>query len=174
MKRPSTFFLSAFALTLTLLTPLGMSSQSQCLRLSERCEGELGDFLSDGNYYGASVNGVTEATIKLTLYEGFKYRIVTCNDRPNAKVKYRVLDSRKTEVFQTQGAKDGDAWEFELSATDVFTIKASIPGNAGLGCIVFEVGYDEDMLDVEADFEEEDDPFFEDELDYEDPDDAGN
>jgi hypothetical protein len=174
MKRSTTHFLFALTLSFTLLMPLRMSCQSQCLRTSERCEGELGEFLSDGNYYGAQVNGVTEATLKLTLYEGFRYRIVTCNDRPNAKVKYRVLDSRKNEVFQTLGAKDGEAWEFELAATDNFTIKASIPNNVGLGCVIFEVGYDEEMLDDGVEFEEEDDPFFEDELDYDDPEDAGN
>jgi hypothetical protein len=169
MKRSTLQYLGSLVLTLTLAITL--ASQAQCLRTSERCEGELGEFLSDGNYYGAQVNGVAEATIKVTLYEGFRYRIVACHDRPNAKVKYRVLDSRKNEVFQTQGAKDGDAWEFELAATDNFTIKASIPGNVGLGCMIFEVGYDEEMLDDSADFEEEDDPFFEDELDYEDPED---
>lgn len=150
-----------------LLLPQGMDGQAQCLRTSERCEGELGDFLSDGNYYGAQVNGATEATIKVTLYEGFRYRIVTCNDRPNARVKYRVLDSRKAVVFQTAGAKDGEAWEFELASTDVFTIKASIVNNVGLGCVIFEVGYDDEMLDDGVEFADEDDPFFDDDLEKE-------
>ena len=152
---------------LSLLLPLGMNVQAQCERTSERCEGELGDFLSDGNFYGAQVNGIAEATIKVTLYEGFRYRIVTCNDRPNAKVKYRVLDSRKAEVFSTMGAKDGEAWEFELASTDNFVIKASIPNNVGMGCVIFEVGYDDEMLDDGADFDDEDDPFYDDDLEDE-------
>lgn len=154
----------SIALTLTLTLPL--STGAQCQRTAERCEGQLLDFLSDSQYYQGTVTGTQEVTFKLTLYEGFRYRIVSCNDRPNAKVRYRVLDGRKTEVFQTMGAKDGDTWDFELEATDNFTIKASIPNNVGTGCIVFEVGYDDEMLLDDDDFEEEDDPFFEDELDY--------
>lgn len=151
-------------LALTLATALRLPAQ--CEAVANRCEDQLLDYLSDGQYYRATVSGTTEATIKLTLYEGFRYRIAVCNDRPGAKVRYRVLDGRKNEVFQTMGAKDGDTWDFELGATDNFVIKASIPNNVGTGCIVFEVGYSDEMLDDAVDFEEEDDPFFEDEIDY--------
>lgn len=153
-------------LLLALTLPLTLSIKAQCEKVADRCEGQLLDYLSDGQYYRAQVNGAGEATIKVTLHEGFRYRIVSCNDRPGAKVRYRVLDGRKNMVFETMGAKDGDAWDFELGATDNFTIKASIPNNVGLGCIVFEVGFDEEMLGSDDDFEEEDDPFFDDELDY--------
>jgi hypothetical protein len=139
---------------------------AQCDKLAARCEDNLVEFISDGQYYRASVKDATEASIKITLYEGFRYRIVVCNDRPGAKVRYRVMDGSKAEVFESMAAKDGDYWDFELESTDNFTIKASIPNNVGMGCILFSVGYDDElMLDDDA-FEEEDDPFFEDELDY--------
>lgn len=147
------------------LLPVTSSLRAQCDKLAQRCEGELLDYLSDGQYYRAVVKDGGEATIKVTLYEGYRYRFVVCNDRPGAKVRYRVLDGRKTEVFESMGAKDGDYWDFELSGTDNFVIKASIPNNVGTGCIVFSVGYDDELM-VEDEFEEEDDPFFEDELDY--------
>lgn len=149
-----------------LCLPLATSLRAQCDRLADRCEEELLDFLSDGQYYRAVVKDAGEATIKVTLYQGFHYRFVVCNDRPGAKVRYRVLDGRKAEVFESMGAKDGDAWDFQLEGTDNFTIKASIPNNVGTGCIVFSVGYDDELL-PEDDFEEEDDPFYEDELEDE-------
>jgi hypothetical protein len=139
---------------------------AQCDKLAQRCEDNLVEFISDGQYYRASVKDAGEATIKITLYEGFRYRIVVCNDRPGAKVRYRVLDGSKAEVFESMGAKDGDYWDFELDGTDNFVIKASIPNNVGMGCILFSVGYDDEMMVDDEDFEEEDDPFFEDELDY--------
>lgn len=161
-------------MALLLLLPISTSLRAQCDKLASRCEDQLLDYLSDGQYYHAIVKDATESTIKITLYEGYRYRIVVCNDRPGAKVRYRVLDGRKTEVFQSMGAKDGDTWDFELDGTDNFTIKASIPNNVGTGCILFSVGYD-DELQLDDDFEEEDDPFFEDELDYDlDQDEAEN
>jgi hypothetical protein len=177
MKRSTPKFIGSRLLVaaLVLFLPLGMNLHAQCEKVAERCEGQLLDYLSDGQYYRAQVNGTQEATIKITLYEGFRYRIVSCNDRPGAKVRYRVLDGRKTMVFETMGAQDGDAWDFELEATDNFTIKASIPNNVGLGCLVFEVGYDEEMLDDVEDWDEAEDPFFEDELEYDlDDDEADN
>ena len=159
---------AALLLSFTLLLPLSLTLalRAQCEKVADRCEGQLLDYLSDGQYYRAQVNGTSEATIKITLHEGFRYRIVTCNDRPGAKVRYRVMDGRKNMVFETMGALDGDAWDFELKATDNFVIKASIPNNVGIGCIVFEVGFDEELIADDEDFAEEDDPFFEDELDY--------
>lgn len=155
-----------FAFTLFLPLCLTLTLRAQCEKVADRCEGQLLDYLSDGQYYRAQVNGTAEATIKITLHEGFRYRIVTCNDRPGAKVRYRVMDGRKNMVFETMGAVDGDAWDFELKATDNFVIKASIPNNVGIGCVVFEVGYDEQMIMDDDDFAEEDDPFFDDELEY--------
>lgn len=157
---------TAMLLSCLLLLPVTSSLQAQCDKLAQRCEDQLVEFLSDGQYYRAVVKDGGEATIKVTLYEGFRYRFVICNDRPGAKVRYRVLDGNKTEVFESMGAKDGDYWDFELESTDNFVIKASIPNNVGAGCIVFSVGYDDEMMVDEDDFEEEDDPFFEDELDY--------
>ena len=173
MKFPFTpnTFLKAISATLLaallVMWPVASSLRAQCDKLAQRCEDELLDYLSDGQYYRAVVKDAGEASIKVTLYEGFRYRFVVCNDRPGAKVNYRVLDGRKAEVFRSMGAKDGDSWDFELESTDNFVIKTSIPNNVGAGCIVFSVGYDDELgLDDDVDFEEEDDTFFEDELDY--------
>lgn len=149
-----------------LCLPFSACLRAQCDDVAQRCDNQLVEFISDGQYYRATVKDAGEATLKLTLYEGFRYRLVICNDRPGAKVRYRVYDGRKNEVFARMGANDGDYWDFELDGTDNFTIKASIPNNVGMGCIVFSVGYDDDLLIRDEDFEEEDDPFFEDELDY--------
>jgi hypothetical protein len=154
-----------FALAL-ILFPITTSLRAQCDKVAARCEDELLDFLSDGQYYRAVVKDATESTIKITLYEGFHYRFVVCNDRPGAKVRYRVLDGNKNEVFESMGAKDGDSWDFQLEGTDNFVIKASIPNNVGTGCVVFSVGYDDELL-PDDDFAEEDDPFFDDELEDE-------
>jgi hypothetical protein len=169
MKKIASLFtrISApLAVAAFIFLPVTTSLQAQCFEVTSRCEGMLDEFLSDGEDYRAQVVGAKEVTLHVTLYEGFRYRIVTCNDRPGALVKYRVLDGSNTEVFHNYAAKDGDYWDLELESTDKFTIKASIPNNQGTGCIVFEVGYDEEMMTDDDDWSEEDDPFFEDELDY--------
>lgn len=160
------FWVGATTLLTLLGLPLAMNVQAQCDAVANRCEDNLLGYLSDGQYYKATVKDATEATVKVTLYEGFHYRFVVCSDRPGAKVRYRVINSRKAEVFESMAAKDGDSWDFELGSTDNFIIKASIPNNVGTGCIVFSVGYDDDMM-LDEDFEEEDDPFYDDELEDE-------
>ena len=112
--------------------------------LAKGCSAALGDFLTDGQYYRAQVVDDMEANLRITLFEGFRYRIVACT-ADGAKVKYKIYDGGNNEVFSNEGVEDGTEWNFEIGATDDFVIKASLEGNTDIGCIVFEVGYDDEM-----------------------------
>lgn len=163
-------------LLLLLLAPV--VTQAQCDQAAQACEVDLLDYLSDGQYYRVQVVDGEAATLKITLFQGFRYRLVACTEASGAKINYEMFDGVNNKVFSNEGVPDGTGWDFEIGSTDEFTIKANLTG-AELGCIVFEVGYDDEMFLDDDDFLEEDDPFFEGELDDEleydlDADDASN
>jgi hypothetical protein len=139
---------------------------AQCDQVAESCAIELTDFLSDGQYYRAQVIEGETATLKVTFYEGFTYRIVGCTDAKGAKIKYSLHDGSNAQVFSNNNVPDGTGWDFEVGSTDEFTIRATL--GKGAGCIVFSIGYDDTMFMDDADLTEEDDPFFDDELNDED------
>lgn len=140
--------------------------RAQCDQAARTCEIDLLDYLSDGQYYRVQVVDGETATLKLTLFQGFRYRIVACTEASGAKINYEMYDGMNQKVFSNEGVPDGTGWDFEIGATDEFTIKAKLD-NAELGCIVFDVGYDDEMFLGDDDFLDEDDPFFEGELDDE-------
>ena len=152
------------ALCAWIALPTALSAQ--CDKVAESCALELIDFLSDGQYYRAQVIEGETATLKVTFYEGFIYRIVACTDANGAKVKYSLHDGSMAQVFSNSNVPDGTGWDFEVGSTDEFTIKATL--GKGAGCIVFSIGYDDTMFMGDDDLAEEDDPFFDDELSDED------
>jgi hypothetical protein len=151
-------------LLLLMLAPVAV--QAQCDMAAQTCEVDLLDYLSDGQYYRVQVVDEESATLKITLFQGFRYRLVACTEASGAKINYEMFDGANNKVFSNEGVPDGTGWDFEIGATDEFTIKANLKG-ADLGCIVFEVGYDDEMFIDEEDFLDEDDPFFEGELEDE-------
>lgn len=153
-----------YGLLLCVGMPVALSAQ--CDEVAEACAVELADFLTDGQYYRAQVVDGETATLKVTFYEGFTYRVVACSDVKGAKVRYTLYDGSNAPVFSNGSVPDGTGWDFQVGATDEFTIKATL--SKGMGCIVFSVGYDDTIfLDDEA-LEDEDDPFYDDELSDED------
>jgi hypothetical protein len=163
-------------LLLLLLAP-GVS-RAQCDQAARTCEVDLLEYLSDGQYYRVQVVDGESATLKLTLFQGFRYRIVACTEVNGAKINYEMYDGYNNKVFSNEGVPDGTGWDFDIGATDEYVIKAKL-NNAELGCIVFDVGYDDELFIDDTDFLEEDDPFFdgelEDELEYDlDKDEATN
>lgn len=158
---------------IALLALLPFFATAQCDKVADACSVELLDFLTDGQYYRAQVIDGEEAQLKVTFFEGFTYRVVACTDNTGSKINYKLYDGSGQMVFDNGDVPDGTGWDFEIGATDEFTIKASL--SEGMGCIIFEIGYDDEMFLDENDWVEEEDPFFEDELEDElDYDEEGN
>jgi hypothetical protein len=151
---------------LALLTALPLGMGAQCEKPAQECMDDLVDFLSDGQAYKAQVTAGGTASFRVPLYEGFTYRVVACTNVPGAQIRYTVYDGSKKPVFSHVGSHSGAYWDFEIGASDNFTIKASL--TKGAGCVVFGVGYDDEMNLSDDDLAEEDDPFYEDELSDED------
>lgn len=144
---------------------LPASGIAQCDAVADKCSVNLLDFLSDGQYYRAQVVEGEEAQLKITFFEGFTYRISACSDSKEGQVQYEMFDGSNAKVFSSKDIPGEDYWDFQIGATDEFTIKASL--TKGMGCIVFEIGYDDEMYLDLSEWTEEDDPFFEDELEDE-------
>lgn len=160
------YILSSFLLTLLFCSLSLNQAHAQCDEAAATCELELLDYLTDGQYYRVQVVEGEEATLKLTFFEGFRYRIVACTEANGAKIKYEMFDGSMAKVFSNEDVPDGTGWDFEIGATDEFTIKASL-ASGELGCIIFEVGYDDEMFMDPNDWGDDEDPFFEDELEDE-------
>lgn len=157
--RPFRFLTVCSLLALGLALPL--TTGAQCERPVNVCSAELTEFLTDTKPYKAVVKEGASVHFKMQLYEGFLYRVVACTDVPGAQIRYTVYDGSKKPVFSHVGSASGAYWDFEIGSSDEFTIKASL--SKGAGCVVFGVGYDE-SVGLGDDLEEEDDPFYDDEL----------
>ncbi|MEM6272630.1 MAG: hypothetical protein AAF998_24675 [Bacteroidota bacterium] len=148
-------------LLMLLLAPV--TAQAQCDQAAQKCEVALVDYLTDGQYYRVQLVEGESATLKLTLFQGFRYRIAACTEAEGAKVLYEMFDGSGTKVYSNEDIDNGTGWDFEIGATDEFTIEAKLSG-AELGCVVFNIGYDEEMFFDFEEFVEADDPFFEGEM----------
>lgn len=137
---------------------MALSTQisAQCTQTASDCSAELIDYLSDGQYYGATIGEGETAILKITLFGGYTYRLVACTETESlSQIEYSLFDGRKRKVFSNEHLPDGKGWDFKVGGTDLYTIEANL--SDGEGCVVFEVGYKEDEdFDVSAELLQDD------------------
>lgn len=157
-------------LILPLLTLfLGLTAFSQCDRLAKECNNALKPFLPNGQYLRKYVKEGQIVSLRTTLFEGFKYRIVAqAESDDGGKVLYRIVDGGRQTIFSNKSVMSSKYWDLEIGATDNFIFQAKL--TKGSGCLVLTIGFDDSMLgdDDEEDLDDLDDLDDIDDLDLDD------
>lgn len=130
-------------------------SFAQCDQVASTANKSMKPFLASGQYLRQQVKEGQIVTLKTTLFEGFKYRVVTETDNSNGgRVLYRLLDGGNNIIF-TNKSLNSKYWDFEVGSTDNFIFQAKL--TSGTGCLVLELGFDDRALGKEEDLEDLDD-----------------
>jgi hypothetical protein len=122
--------------------------QSQCRGYAKRkCRPELKDYTHDGKMNFAQLFPGDKAEIMLTFFKGEKYRLLVCADDTFVGTTYKIYDSSKNMVFDSE--KSGkDFFDFKVATTQQLIVEIKIPqeGNESsnefeiTGCVAVMVG----------------------------------
>ncbi len=125
------------ALLLMLFAPF--IGQSQCRGYAKRkCRPELGEYTHDGKMNFAQLFPGDKAEIMLTFFKGQKYRLLVCADDTFQGTKFKVYDSSKNLVFDSEKS-DSDAFDFKVATTQQLVVEIKIPAEGNESSNEFEI-----------------------------------
>lgn len=127
------------ALTLMVLLPLSMFTQTKCDTLGAILEGIIkqdeASFYSDGQSYKYFLGQDETTEIVTTFYEGSTYRIATSAGLEDNYMVFDVLDEERNVLFSNASHANAPYWDFNVENTIECTIEARLDPNKKLnGC----------------------------------------
>ena len=138
-----------------LICMLTQAAYAQCEGPAKKGNTVMTPFLSNGQYLHKYMQEGQVVSLKATLFEGFKYRVVSTTDsRDGGRVLYRMLDGGRNTLFSNKN-QTSEYWDFEVGATDNFLFQAKL--TKGTGCLVLLIGFDDSALNKGDEFDDMDD-----------------
>ena len=130
-------------LLLLLLTAPFAAGQTMCEPIADRCEQHIaGEFIPDGQFYRALLQGDEVAEFAVTLFRGTTYRVSGCSGDRDGVLMFSVYDKDHTLLFTNSEYGNAPFWDFVVKNTMDVTIEATLdPSKAGSGCAVLLMGF---------------------------------
>jgi len=130
--------------TLVLAISISVVVSAQCKSIVKQNLSKLSPFTHNGQLNSVSLNEGGVADFKITCYKGLTYRIVLAFEEVLGKVKFRVLDEDKTEVYNSEGS-NSLSWDFNVDSSQELTVEISVPlsDKTLRGCAAILVGFKE-------------------------------
>jgi hypothetical protein len=133
----------------TLLLPflvLGAASaaaQGMCAPIADRCEKHItGNYIPDGQFYRALLQGDEVAEFGLTLFGGTTYRVAACSGDKDGVLVFSVYDQKRNLLFTNRDQGNAPYWDLAVASTLDVTMEAALdPAKAGSGCAVLLIGF---------------------------------
>jgi hypothetical protein len=129
--------------TLILFSALGVGAQSMCEPIANRCEKHISnEYLPDGQFYRALLQGDEVAEFGLTLFGGTTYRVAACSGDRDGILQFHVYDKEHTLLFTNREYENAPYWDLVVANTIDVTIEATLDASrAGSGCAVMLMGF---------------------------------
>jgi hypothetical protein len=133
-----------------LLTPLFLiaatvasNAQGLCAPIADRCESHItAQYIPDGQFYRALLQGDEVAEFDLTLFGGSTYRVAACSGDADGILLFSVFDKERNLLFTNKEHSSAPYWDLAITNTLEVTVEASLdPSKAGSGCAVMLVGF---------------------------------
>jgi len=138
MIRPIIILLFALAAS-------GTHAQSICQGHAARCEKHITqEYIPDGQFYRALLQGDEVAEFGLTLFGGTTYRIAACSGDTDGNLVFSVFDSSKERnlLFTNKEHRNAPYWDLSIASTLDVIVEATLdPSKAGSGCAVMLIGF---------------------------------
>ena len=132
-----------FLLSLLLATGTAASAQTMCQSIASRCETHITtNYIPDGQFYRALLQGDETAEFALTLYGGTTYRVAACSGDSDGILLFSVYDQKRNLLFSNKDHHNAPYWDLAVASTIDVTVEANLdPSKAGSGCAVMLMGF---------------------------------
>jgi hypothetical protein len=128
--------------TATLLCSSAMA-QPMCEPVASRCEKHItANYIPDGQFYRALLQGDDLAEFGLTLYGGTTYRVAACSGETDGVLVFSVYDRQRNLLFTNKEHGNAPYWDLAVANTIDVVLEAHLdPSKAGSGCAVMLIGF---------------------------------
>jgi len=118
-------------------------AQSICGPIADRCERHIAaNYIPDGQFYRALLQGDDMAEFGLTLFGGTTYRVAACSGETDGNLVFNVYDRERNLLFSNAAHGNAPYWDLAVANTIDVTIEASLDASkAGSGCAVMLIGF---------------------------------
>lgn len=130
-------------LTLLLGASTSAGAQTLCQPIADRCEAYItANYIPDGQFYRALLQGDEMAEFSLTLFGGTTYRVAACSGESDGILLFSVYDQERNLLFTNKDHHNAPYWDLTVASTIDVTMEASLdPSKAGSGCAVLLMGF---------------------------------
>ena len=128
---------------ITLASSLGLQAQDLCQSIADRCEDHItNQYIPDGQFYRALLQGDEQAEFNLTLFGGTTYRVAACSGETDGILIFNVLDKDNNMLFSNKDQGNAPYWDLAVTNTIDVKVEAGLdPSKAGSGCAVMLIGF---------------------------------
>ena len=123
----------------------GIAAQAQelCGTIAERCEKHITtQYIPDGQFYRALLQGDEQAEFNLTLFGGTTYRVAACSGLSDGNLIFTVLDKDRNVLYSNKEQNNDPYWDLVIANTMDVTIEAQLDQTkAASGCAVMLIGF---------------------------------
>lgn len=118
-------------------------AQSICGPIADRCEQHIAaNYIPDGQFYRALLQGDDMAEFGLTLFGATTYRVAACSGETDGNLVFNVYDRDRNLLFSNTAHGNAPYWDLAVANTIDVTIEASLDASkAGSGCAVMLIGF---------------------------------
>lgn len=121
------------------------SAQSLCQPIAARCEAHItANYIPDGQFYRALLQGDETATFDLTLFGATTYRVAACSGETDGILVFSVYDRSPEHnlLFSNKDQNNAPFWDLAVASTIDVTMEANLDvSKAGSGCAVMLIGF---------------------------------
>jgi len=130
-------------LLLSLSISIASQTQKICGTIAERCEKHITtQYIPDGQFYRALLQGDEQAEFNLTLFGGTTYRVAACSGEGDGILLFHVVDKDGNVLFSNKDQGNAPYWDLAVANTIDVRIEAGLdPTKAGSGCAVMLIGF---------------------------------
>ncbi len=128
---------------ITLASGFGAQAQDLCQSIAARCEKHItNQYIPDGQFYRALLQGDEQAEFNLTLFGGTTYRVAACSGETDGILIFNVLDKDNNVLFSNKDQGNAPYWDLAVTNTIDVKVEAGLdPSKAGSGCAVMLIGF---------------------------------
>lgn len=130
-------------LILSLTAAIATQAQELCGTIADRCEKHItSQYIPDGQFYRALLQGDEQAEFNLTLFGGTTYRVAACSGDADGILVFNVVDKDNNVLFSNKDQGNAPYWDLTVTNTIDVRIEAGLdPTKAGSGCAVMLIGF---------------------------------
>ena len=130
-------------LFLSLSVSIASQAQELCGTIADRCEKHITtQYIPDGQFYRALLQGDEQAEFNLTLFGGTTYRVAACSGESDGILLFNVVDKDNNVLFSNKDQGSAPFWDLSVTNTIDVRIEAGLDlTKAGSGCAVMLIGF---------------------------------